>query len=350
MYYIYQPFFYLKSKIYYLKLKESSSGTKNGGVLLYQKAPKTPLLILLSTYIYWKTDFFTIYRINMNKNTPLLPKDIINKGEKYITLWIYYLLPIIIIVTLISATLTTNNIGFSWQEFRGNRGRKLLSIVLFIKPITFLGRKYLNAEEISIKYFIQILKELPKKIKNNPEEINSNAFPKYIFPFLRDSIYSISLYLMKFRRQLGVAAFWFLLTHGMLWQIFRARQGFSLFFNIGNTAIWTWIIALIALLIGAGTSNSYAMKKLQKNRKNIQMVAYWAFFFGAIHTEKTFWLIVYFIVKYFERRDTGLLNLWKQRGIQQWKKIITHPQTIKLRNTIKNNKKISEIRAKICKK
>lgn len=92
------------------------------------------------------------------------------------------------------------------------------------------------------------------------------------------------------------------------------------------------------------------MKKLQKNRKNIQMVAYLAFFFGAIHTEKTFWLIVYFVVKYFERRDTGLLNLWKQRGTQQWEKIITHPKTINLRNTIKNNKKITEIRAKICKK
>lgn len=142
----------------------------------------------------------------------------------------------------------------------------------------------MKTEKISLEYFVSTLKELPKKIQNNPKEVNSNAIPKYIIPFLKNSIYSISLYLMRFRRQLGISTFWLLLTHGMLWQIFRSRQGFSLFFNINDSTIISGIIGLLALIIVAITSNNYAMQKLQKNWKKIQMISYIAFFFAAIHT------------------------------------------------------------------
>lgn len=286
----------------------------------------------------------------MNKLTTLLSKESLSKVEKYVTLFIYYILPVIVLITLISAMANSNNVGFSRQEIWRNLGRKLLSIVLFIKPITFLGKKYLKAEEISLEYVVLTLKDLPKTIKIHQKEITGEVLPKYIFPFIRDCIYSISLYLMKFRRQLGIASFWGVFTHGMLWEIFRVRQDFSLFFNIGNTAIWTGIIALIALLIGAWTSNNYAMQKLQKNRKKVQMIAYIAFFFGAIHTGNTFWLIIYFGVKYFERRDTGQLTIRKEWGKNQWNTIIFHPQVSKYIKIIKNNKKITQIVDKICKK
>lgn len=56
----------------------------------------------------------------MNKLTTLLSKVSLIKIEKYCSLFIYYILPIIVIITLISATQTTGNIGFSRQETRGN--------------------------------------------------------------------------------------------------------------------------------------------------------------------------------------------------------------------------------------
>lgn len=309
---------------------------------------KTPLLIFFQTYIYKIIALF-ITKI-MNKLTTLLSKASFEKIEKYITIFIYYILPTIVVITLISATTTKSNIGFSQQEFRGSRWRKLLTIVLFIKPITFLWKKYMKTEKISIEYFISTLKKLPKTIKDNSKEINSNSIPKYVLPFLRDCIYSISLYLMKFRRQLGIATFWLLFTHWILWQIFRTRQWFSFWFNIWDTAILSGIVALLALAIGAITSNNYTMQKLQKNWKKIQMIVYIAFFFASIHTGNTFLLIIYFVAKYFERRDTGQLKIWKERWIKQREKIITNPYIIKFKKSIKNNNKISEIRAKICKK
>lgn len=270
----------------------------------------------------------------MKKLTTLLSKESLSKVEKYVTLFIYYILPVIVIITLISAMTASTNIGFSRQAIRGNRGRQLLAIILFIKPITFLGKKYLKAESITLEYFLNTLKNLPKTIKTHQKEINGDVIPKYIFPFIVDSIYSISLYLMRLRRPLGIATFWLLFTHGVLWEIFWIRQGFSFFFNITETIMRSWTLSLIALAIGAITSNDYAIQKLQKNWKKVQMIAYAAFFFGAIHTGNIFWLIVYGILKYFERRDTGLLTQRKD-----W--IIAH------RNTIKANKRIA---SKICKK
>lgn len=283
----------------------------------------------------------------MNKLTTLLSKVSLAKVEKYITLFIYYILPVIVIITLISAMLTTSNVWFSRQEFRGNRWWNLLIIVLFIKPITFLGKKYFKAESITLEYFIQILKDLPKTIKNNQKNFDSQMIHSHIIPFIVNSFYSISLYLMRFRRPLGIATFWLLFTHGLLWQTFRIRQGFSFGFNIGETAILSGMITLLALVIGAITSNDYAMQKLQKNRKKVQMIAYIAFFFAAIHTGNIFWLIVYFVAKYFERRDTGMLKERKIWIIHQANTIKNNKRIQKQRNAIKNNKSITKIMDKI---
>lgn len=286
----------------------------------------------------------------MKRTTPLLHKDLLTKIEKYISLFIYYILPIIIVIALISAIFATNNIMFSREPKLANLGRKLLCIVLFIKPITFLWKKYLNAEKISIENFVLIIKQLPQNIKKKSKKIDNNTIPKYVLPFLRDSIYSISLHLMKFRKELGIVCFWLLLAHWIFWQIFRIRQDFSMFFHMGNSSVLYWVISFIALLIGAITSNDYIMKKCKKNRKNIQMTSYIAFFFGAIHIGKTFILILYFTLKYFERRDTGQLIIRKKRISNQRNKITNNPWIKKRQNNLKNNKKINNIIDKICKK
>jgi len=57
----------------------------------------------------------------MNKLTTLLSKESLAKAEKHCSLFIYYILPAIVIITLISASSTTGNVGFLRQEIRGNR-------------------------------------------------------------------------------------------------------------------------------------------------------------------------------------------------------------------------------------
>ncbi|HCB51701.1 TPA: hypothetical protein DEP21_03965 [Patescibacteria group bacterium] len=233
----------------------------------------------------------------MNKLLDLFTREKLAKIEEGATLFIYYILPVIVLLTIIPAMVRTDNIGFLRQESRGNNGWTLLAIILFIKPIILLTRKYLNAQLITMHDVILTIKDLPKTLKTT--KIDGQTIKTKTIPFLINCLYSISAYLMRFRRQLGVATFWSLFTHFLLWQIFRVRQGLGMFFDIQLAGT----IGLIAIAIGALTSNNYSMKKLQANRKKVQMVAYVAFFFGAIHTGNVFRLIVYAILKYIELRD-----------------------------------------------
>lgn len=246
----------------------------------------------------------------MKPLTTLLSKDNITKAEKKITFGIYYILPIITIITLIFAGTATSNIGFSRQESRWNIGFNLLMILLFIKPIFFLLRKYTQGESISLAHFFLTLKNIPANFKKNPT-INNQRLKNNIFPFIINGVYSITSYLMRFRRQLWIATFWLLVTHGLLRMIFRSRQGLPFLFNIRQTTIFTGILGLIALTIGALTSNTYAVQKLKKNRKKVQNTVYLAFLFGAIHTGNIFWLIIYIILKYLELKDTDIINQGK---------------------------------------
>jgi len=278
----------------------------------------------------------------MKSLTTLLSKEKLAKFEKIISFGIYYILPVIAIITLISAMTNTNNLWFSRQEWRWNLWRNLLAIILFVKPITFLAKKYLkNLEIINLAEFLTIIKNIPKAIKNNKDIINSDTIIKEILPFIGNSIYSASLYIMRLRRPLGVATFWLLLTHGFLWEIFWIRQGFGLFFNIRETVTRTGILGLIALAVWAITSNNYAILKLKKNWKKVQMIAYIAFFFGAIHTWNILLMIIYFVAKYIERKDSWQLSTRKDRWNKQITKIKTNRSLNNNIQKIKNNKYIN---------
>lgn len=196
----------------------------------------------------------------------------------------------------------SQNIAFRMQESRWGLGFFLLSLVLFIKPISILGKKYANARIITAAQGFEILKDIVHTHKRKPQLMITL---KDLVGLAIDAVYSISLYLMRFRRQLGVAAFWTVLVHGGLWQVFRHRQEIPFADTIGENWVITGFVATIALLVGALTSNNMAMRQLKAKWKTIQSyAAYIAFGFAAVHTGNIFALIVYIFLKYYEAKET----------------------------------------------
>lgn len=257
----------------------------------------------------------------MNRLLSLFSREQLSKIENIVTLFIYYGLPGIVVITLISAMINGQNPGYSRQEWRGGNGWSILAILLFIKPIILLSRKYLNAQSVAMTDVILAIKQLPQTLKTT--KITLTVIKTKLIPYLINCVYSISTYLIRFRRQLGLATFWMILTHFLLWQIFRVRQGLPVGFNIEQPTIFTGMIGLIALLAGALTSNMFAVKLLKTNRKKVQMLAYVAFFFGAIHTGNIFWLIVYAVLKYLELKELGTIAIRKTKIITLHTKLTT---------------------------
>jgi len=244
----------------------------------------------------------------MSPTTPLSRIERRTKIEKIMTGLIYYGLPVIVAITLILSITSAQNLGIRSQWRRAENGMNLLIIVLFIKPIALLGKKYAHAQIITRR---QAINELRNVVHYSKESQRKSSLSTIVTVAI-DTIFSLSTYLMRFRRQLGVATFWFVLTHAALLQIFRIRQDLPLFFNIGENQIITGSIGLLGLLIAAITSNTFATKKLHKHWKTVQNITvYIAFAFGAFHTDNTLALIIFIILKYFEGKETktGLFSL-----------------------------------------
>ena len=234
--------------------------------------------------------------------TPLSREQRRTKIENALTKFIYYVLPVIVGITLYMAMTSAQNTAIRTQGRRAENGLNLLIIVLFIKPIALLGRKYARARIITMRQGMDMLKYTIDSNKRHPRRIE---ILKDLWGLAIDALFSLSTYLMKFRRQIGVACFWMLLTHAGLLQIFRVRQDLPLFFNIGESKVITGMIGLFALLIAAITSNNLSMRLLNPNWKMIQMITvYIAFFFAAIHSGATFALILLIILKYMENKET----------------------------------------------
>ena len=106
----------------------------------------------------------------MNKTTtPLSRSQRLPKMEQAITLFIYYGLPIIAGITLFYAMFSAQNTAFKYQEQRGENGFNLLIIILFIKPISILGRRYGQARIISAPQGFEIIKDIVQSNKARPQ-------------------------------------------------------------------------------------------------------------------------------------------------------------------------------------
>ena len=237
----------------------------------------------------------------MSPTTPLSRIERRTKIEKILTAIIYYGLPVIVLITLILSMTSEQNLGIRSQERRGENGMNLLIIVLFIKPIALLGKKYAHAQIITAQQAINELRNVVHYSKSSQRKASFST----ILTVAIDVIFSLSSYLMRFRRQIGVACFWFVLAHAGLLQIFRNRAELPLFFNITEEGISPGMIAIFGLLVAAITSNNLSMQKLRLKWKPVQMIAvYIAFFFAAIHTGNIFALILLVVLKYFEAKET----------------------------------------------
>jgi DMSO/TMAO reductase YedYZ heme-binding membrane subunit len=113
-----------------------------------------------------------------------------------------------------------------------------------------------------------------------------------IWPYLRK--------IVSIRQGIWIVAGTFALAHG-IWYFMSINFWLQeLFSNVElrnpTNIIWSWIWAMLFMLLPLITSNIFSMKKLGRNRKKIQRFTYPAFILTAIHVGLAKWELVKFII------------------------------------------------------
>jgi DMSO/TMAO reductase YedYZ heme-binding membrane subunit len=90
-------------------------------------------------------------------------------------------------------------------------------------------------------------------------------------------------YAVAFRRQLGVASFWFALFHGMLYVRLYDLFGIESFIGRENTFYLLGLVGLIGMILLGVTSNNYSVKYLGKYWKKLHRFVYVIFFVILVH-------------------------------------------------------------------
>lgn len=85
-----------------------------------------------------------------------------------------------------------------------------------------------------------------------------------------------------YRRQLGVATFWFAFFHSVMF--IYTYKFYELFNYVGwNNYLFYGIVAMIGMMILAVTSNRYSLKRLRTGWKSVQHLVYPVFALTLIH-------------------------------------------------------------------
>jgi len=184
----------------------------------------------------------------------------------------YYIIPIWVLLSFAVAWFGSQSWGQIAHRSKnpGSWAMLLLFFVLMIKPISLISTKVWWLKPISVI-------ELPTTIQSIKPSRSS------IIGFVWVVVSSISKYWMRYRRELGIATAYLILAHGWLTWIWWIKQWSWLIQNLNQTYIVFWLIGGLCLMIGAITSNQYAVKLLKRNRKLIQRVAYGSLLFGVLH-------------------------------------------------------------------
>ena len=105
-----------------------------------------------------------------------------------------------------------------------------------------------------------------------------------------------SKYLFKivgFRRELGIAMFWFFFFHAVgLYKLY----GMSFTSVISNTSLLWGLIAGVVLIIVALTSNNYSVKLLKNNWKRVQYLSYFVLFGVLLHSSLKTTMVKFYLV------------------------------------------------------
>ncbi|QQS61328.1 MAG: ferric reductase-like transmembrane domain-containing protein [Candidatus Moraniibacteriota bacterium] len=108
-----------------------------------------------------------------------------------------------------------------------------------------------------------------------------------IILFMKPIAFIVPLQFLKraltYRRQLGVAVFWFSLFHGIGFIYQYRLLNPSDFFGFTNHLLYAGIALLMMIVLGL-TSNDVSIKFFQKNWKRIQYLAYPTLFLVLIHS------------------------------------------------------------------
>ena len=96
---------------------------------------------------------------------------------------------------------------------------------------------------------------------------------------------------VNFRRQLGVATFWFFFFHAVgLYMLYGMT-----FSSVINSLLWGFL-AGVGLLVLFVTSNNYSMNLLKKNWKHLQRLAYLVLFGVLLHSSLKTTMLKFYIV------------------------------------------------------
>jgi len=108
-------------------------------------------------------------------------------------------------------------------------------------------------------------------------------FILFIKPLAKISDIKFLKHLLIYRRQFGIASFWFFAFHAIgMWQIYNLNK-IGLFLN-PKTNLLYGALAAIGMIVLTLTSNTWAVKKLKKNWKRIQYIAYPTLLLAIYHT------------------------------------------------------------------
>lgn len=215
--------------------------------------------------------------------------------EKILKVFVYLFMPVLAFLLIYLAIFTNASFVLNMQKWFGGFWYNLFILILFVKPISVILEKYFNVLSIRLIDFFG----------GFSFSIN-NLF--YIKKFILNIIYSISNFIVWMRRPLGIATFWILFLHFVLYEIklyniwnidFMSFKEISLLFGL----IWI-IILFVAFLI----SNDFSVKYLGKSRKYIQQLLYIAFIWAVLHisimeSNILWWILIvilFLALKYFE--------------------------------------------------
>lgn len=236
----------------------------------------------------------------------------------------YYVIPLFVLAILLLSYYKQIPVLESQKVF-ANRWINLLLIVLFIKPLVIIPPKYskINLFTVSecVKYFIT--------------EWTKKPILQYLFEWIKNLIFSVSFYLMKFRRELWILVFRFIFLHFALLEISRYSRWLTFTSNISEPFIIIWILWLLFLFVWFITSNSFSLRLFKTKRKPIQKVAYFALIWGIVHifllNPSENWtyiliLIIYFTLKCFERKKKKIpVSLQIEKPITKMDTMIETP-------------------------
>lgn len=215
--------------------------------------------------------------------------------EKILKVFVYLFMPVLVFLLIYLAIFTKASFVLDMQKWFGGFWYNLFILILFVKPISVILEKYFKVNFIRLIDFFGWFSFFIK-----------NLF--YIKTFILNILYSISKFIIGLRRPLGIATFWILFLHFILYEIKLYNIGNIDFMSFKEISLLFGLIWIIILFVAFLISNDFSVKYLGKSRKYIQQLLYIAFIWAVLHisiieSNIVWWILIiilFLVLKYFE--------------------------------------------------